>query len=405
MTSMLSNAPMNQWQLEFNAAQPAEQPSAQRSDAPPVALGVQLIGLGTAGCKVTLQTVRESVRHGERLAAQYFEYPSPALPTIEAITAKGEMIPIEAKPFCPVGDLGERRDQARQHPLLERRYRLLLRGTSVYEDRRLALSGEGGGAIGGVVALDVDRNPERFCAFIADNLRWMLGVPAQDQGSTDLEEITQADIQRRQTINRPWVLVFVFGATGATGNALSQLLPYLFRLALKDMGLTNVQLWGVAMGPLAFKGLTPFVMANYRALMFSLDHMARHGQHREYINGLRVDMDLPPFDQLFLVDDPRLKTDDKGRVTEAAQEEFFARTARALRLLLTTNAWDVVSARAINVNGPQLDDKLRWMTALNAATAGVNRSALYQQAIAARQAHLLDGLARRLSARPMTNDE
>ena len=389
------------WQLEesnpHSDAQPNAQPNAQVELPPPVQ-GMQIAGLGTAGCKVAQLAERDMLAHGERPSVLHFDYPVPTMPPLPMKRPNGEVIDVPAEPFCRIGDVGDRRDRAKQYPLLARRYAKLLRGTPVFEDRKLALSGEGGGAIGAVSALDLDLNIESILAFIAEHHRWMLGVPATHARASDLERIAQVSLQREQTLNRPWVEVFVFGMTGATGNALSQLLPYLVRLVLKDMGLLNVQLWGIALGPQAFKGLTPFVMHNSRALLHSLDHMARHGQRREYINGLRVDMDLPPFDQLFIIDDPTLATDDKNRVTEAALDGFYRRAARTVRLLLTTNAWDVVSARTINAREREADgDRLRWMNVLNAATAAMDRPMIVDQAIQARQARLLETLAARLA--------
>ena len=84
---------------------------------------------------------------------------------------------------------------------------------------------------------------------------------------------------------------------------------------------------------------------------------------------------------------------------EKTLDQFFTRAGRAIGVLLGSNAWDTVAARAVNPDGMVIDDgKLRWLNTLSVATAGVNKPALIERAIHLKQAQLLQLMAKRLSA-------
>ena len=88
------------------------------------------------------------------------------------------------------------------------------------------------------------------------------------------------------------------------GNAGHYLLPHVLRHVLEELGIGNYELWGVLLGPKVFSGLTADTQFNSQALLHALEHQARFGQRREYINGLRIDRDVPAYDRVFLLDDP-----------------------------------------------------------------------------------------------------
>ena len=393
----------DQWSLAYPSDTPVEKPSEKPGLAlVPAVQGLQVFGCGTAGVRTAQQVQRELMeKAGQRLSVAYFDYPVPAANSIPVRSAPGKVEEIPAEPFCPVGEPKERRDQAKKHTLLRDRYSqlMLLRGIAVFEDRKLGMSGEGGAAIPSITALDIDLNIMRIYAFMQEQLRWLNGTSNLPGSLSDLAKIVEVIAQQEQRAHRQWIIVLVGGGTGATGNALLQLQPYLVRRILREMGISKYQIWGVVLGPNAFKGLTPFVQTNYQALMYSLDYMANHGLRHEFINGISIDMDQPPFDQVFLMDDNTLETNEAGRVTDAALDQFFTRAGRAIGVLLGSNAWDTVAARAVNPDGMVIDDgKLRWLNTLSVATAGVNKPALIERAIHLKQAQLLQLMAKRLSA-------
>ncbi len=391
------------WDLQFfsDAAVPASKPA--RNEMPAPLTGVQVIGAGTFGSRVAYELARQVREHeGQHMAAMYLDYPIPAMSELQVRTEPGKTELLPAEPFYPMGLTGDRRDRAKVHPLTRERYDQsnLFRGIAVYDDRKLGVSGEGGGAIPSVAALDIDLHITRLRAFLREHLRWMLGAPVNGQGR-DWDAVAGDAAARQQRGNQRWIIPVIAGGSGATGNALEQILPYLVRQTLREMEITNYQLWGVVLGPHAFRGLTPFVFTNYRALLYSLDHMAHHGLRRAFIDGMPLDIGEPPCDHLFLIDDNTLATDERGRVTEAALDDFARRSARAARALLRSNAWDVVAARAVNADDAAPDDgRLRWMTTLSVATAAVDRPALAALATASYQTRLLQALAQRLSQQP-----
>ncbi len=391
----------NVWALDYYSDSPVKRETKPDSALPPPTPGVHLIGLGTAGARVAQLTQRywlERTRQG--LATAYLDYPIPGISPIQVRFRSDKNEELRAEPFCAVGEPTDRRDRARQFELLRRRYSrdCILRGIAVYEDRKLGMSGEGGGAIPSVTALDIDLNIVRLYAFLQEQLRWLYGGH-ESESMSDLGGLIVDMAHQEQRKSRMWNIVLVGGGSGATGNALLQIMPWLVRRILREMGIANYRLSGVVLGPQAFKGLTPFIVTNYRALLYSLDHMAHHGLHREFINGMKIDMDLPPYDHVFLVDDNQLPGDASGRTTEVGLDDFYNRSARAIGVMLSSNAWETVLARAVNADAPAgaVDDgRLRWLTTMSVATAGVNKPALLERAMRLKQAKLLTSLADRL---------
>ncbi|MCL5994568.1 MAG: hypothetical protein M1546_00745, partial [Chloroflexi bacterium] len=175
------------WQLEFYTDTPAKRAEPVKAELPPVAPGIQAIGAGTFGAKVAQEVTRQVLEHdGEGLSTFYIDYPIPAMGEVGVRLAPGKIELLRPEPFCPVGETGDRRDRAKQYPLTLKRYsqQNLLRGIAVYDDRKLGVSGEGGGAIPGVTALDLDLNIVRVKAFLRENLRWMLGINMGEGGAS-----------------------------------------------------------------------------------------------------------------------------------------------------------------------------------------------------------------------------
>lgn len=375
------------------SAQPA------RRSLPAPNPGALLIGLGTSGCGVVQRCVRDAARYGIGLRAAYIDYPQPPMRALP-VDMDDESPLVAGEPFCAVGEVGDRRDRARRFSLLDERYKAVLRGTPVWEDRRLQISGEGGGAIGGVTALDVDLGHERIRAFLNTQLQPLLGIEGGEDAGSDFLRIAGGDVRREQAVRRSTQIVFVFGASGATGNALSQLVPYFVRDLLRERDFTRVRLIGMALGPLAYRGFTPFTAWNYRASLASLEHMTRGGQHRQYL-GRRIDIDAPPYDDLLLFDDGALKTDERGRATEESLSGFHARAARLLRVLLSSDVLERVGADDINHHqrrgGEAAAAGMRWLKAVDIASAAADRDLLRQHATFELQARLLFAMAERMA--------
>jgi hypothetical protein len=390
------------WQIGMAGADndpPAD--AGENAAAPPLPDSNTLaLGFGTSGCAVVQNAAAYAARANRGLATGYFDYAQPPMTALETRAVSGN-IRIDPAPFCAIGDIGQRRDRIKAYPLLRERYDRLLRGTPVAEDRRLQLAGEGGGAIGPVTALDVDLKHEAIRAALNDMLRPLRGLaPAGAPSGSDFHTIAASELRQKQAASRASRIVCVFGATGATGNALSQLLPYFIRDWLREHGMMQTRLIGLAMGPHAYKNLTPYVMHNYRALMLSLEHMHKHGQRRDYV-GYQVDIALPPYDDVLLFDDATLETDERGRVTEAALGGFHDRAARLLHLLLSSNVLERNGARDVNLHqrrdASATSGPLRWLTNVNLACATVDRQTMIEQATLSLGAALLRNVAARLA--------
>lgn len=391
------------WELGYFAEQAARPAEHAGGNLPPAVTGLQVFGVGTFGAKTTQRVAREIVEQdGELPLAAYIEYPEPKMNDIPVTVAAGKVEELPAAPFYPVGLQGDRRDVAKQYPLLRKRYARdnLLRGIAVWDDRKLGVSGKGGGAIPSVTRMDIDLRISPLMTFLQDTLYKMLGESASGTPGTDLEHVIGEAALQEDHAHEHWIIPVIGGGAGATGNALLQILPYLVRYILrgKGIGAAQYQLIAFVHGPNAFKGLTPYVFTNYRALLHSLDYMTRNGLHTDFINGLKLDMDVPPYDQVFLLDDNTLPIDENGRVTEAGLDEFAERSARAIAVLLGSNALETIAARNVNPDTEGQDDgKLRWLSTLSIGTAAVDKRTLMEQVTYEKQAQLLDDLAGRLA--------
>jgi hypothetical protein len=158
-------------------------------------------------------------------------------------------------------------------------------------------------------------------------------------------------------------------------------------------------LTGVVLGPRAFTGLTPNVTYNYHALIQALAFLAQHGQQRRYINGLTIDTETPPYNQVILFDDP-LSPREGTAVTERELNAFIARAALSLHLWLNTQAAQVIAShtanpRAENVDG-HTDNRVRMFGTLNAAIAGVDKDGLIEIVALKKQAQVMQSLLARL---------
>jgi hypothetical protein len=161
------------------------------------------------------------------------------------------------------------------------------------------------------------------------------------------------------------------------GNAAHQLLPGLIRLVLAEQGITTYQLWGVLLGPKAFSGLTPFVRHNYRAVLEALEYMSRAGLQRRYRDEIDVSLQQPPYDRVFLLDDPTLPGAGT-RVTEAELEGFFNQAALSLSLLLRGTVWDTIASHLANDDGvPRDDGRLRYLHTVRGVLAGADRRQIH----------------------------
>ncbi len=187
--------------------------------------------------------------------------------------------------------------------MLEQRYRRLLRGLSVFETYPRAGTGGHGHPI--IAALDLDLNIDLVVGWLRRALRTLRAEPTPTPGQSDLRRLLDHQ-RRRSEAPREKRIVVIGGGPSSMGNAAHQILPYLIRWLLAELGITAYELWGVVLGPRAFTGLTPFVRQNYRALLEALDHVSRHGLQRTFLNDIEITLRQPPYDRVFLMDDPAL---------------------------------------------------------------------------------------------------
>lgn len=391
--------------LELRRANPRAQiPRAEPvKKRPPKKRGVIVIALGNSGEEVALRMQMLAWRDGYDMPVLYLNNDLKAPNPIALRAREQEILTVTAEERLVIGGEGNTRDQIRDYPLLVERYERngLLRNIPVYQT--FNRGGRGGHAMPVITSMDIDLNIDSLMNFLRQGLAWQRdGSTGAGRGDSrtrsDLERILKERARKQQLAAEVWTIVLIGGASGSCGNASLQLLPYLVRHLQQDLQVRNYELWGVLLGPKAFTGLTGETLHNFHALVRSLDWMSKFGQRRKYINDLFINTAAPPYERVFVLDDPMLPR-EKNAVTEAEQHAFFQRAAISLHLLLNTHAWDeLAGVEANRPLQPQANDsRLRLYNTINGALAGVDREALIELAGLAKQEALLNGLTKQLT--------
>lgn len=350
---------------------------------PPADLDIFVLGVGNSGESAALRSQALGYTDGTFFMAAGLNNDRLAPRPVTVRRTDGTNGPLELTERL-VLDGENPRERIRDFPLLERRYEYLLRGIPVFETYPRAGAGGHGHPV--VSALDIDLQIDAVLALLRRSLRQLHETPAQAPGQSDLQRLVSRSRQRVEGMREKRIVV-IGGGCGAMGNAGHHLLPYLIRHVLAEQGIAAYELWGVVLGPCAFTKLTPFVRPNYYALIESIEHMSRHGQQRAYINDLEIAIQQPPYDRVFLLDDPTLPREGT-RVTEAEIESFLDQAALNLYLLLRGTIWQTVASHTANDDGvARADGRLCYLHTARSAMIGVDR------------AHLVDALSVELSAR------
>lgn len=358
---------------------------AERADRVQIPLDqdVLLVAAGNSGESLALRCQALGVGDGRLLGALGINNDRLAPRPISLRQPDGTMVTLDLiERLVLEGD--NPRDQLADYPLLKDRYERLLRGIPVFETHPRAGAGGHGHPV--ISALDLDLHSEAVWGFLHRGVRRLRTVPVAQSGQSEVQRLIWQSQQHQETAREKRIVV-LGGACGAMGNAAHHLLPYVIRTILAEQEITNYQLWGVILGPRAFTGLTPFVRHNYRALLESLEYMSRHGQQRSYLHDRTIALQQPPYDRVFLLDDPALPGEG-SRVSEAEMEGFLDRAALSLYLLLRGTVWQTLASHLANDDGVvRADGRLRYLHTVHGVLAGVDR------------AHLSDLLTTTLSRR------
>lgn len=399
----MSNLSVMRWELKRAGAKPSITKTEQVASHPPSRRGVLLIAMGNSAEEVALRLRALAWQDGFDVPMLFLNNDLHAPNPITVRLPNGESLPLTADDRFVIGGEANARDQIKEYPLLIDRYlgQNLLRGISVFET--YPRGGHGGHSLPIISAMDLDLHCAPVYAFLRKGLAWLReGNTAQSVSvRSDIERLIKLRTQMQRVAAEMWNIVIIGGGSGSCGNAGHQLLPYQVREILRELGIANFELTGVILGPRAFTGLTPNVAFNYQALLHSLEHLAQHGQHRRYINGLTIDSATPPYSQVILLDDPLLPREG-ATVTERELNAFFARAALGLHLWLNTQATEVIASHTANprvdrVDG-STDNRVRMFGTINAAVAGTDKEGLGQIATLKKQEQLLNSLLMRLDA-------
>ncbi len=360
---------LNSHQLQRYVPQsraPAQQPALER---PPADLDILLIGAGNSAEALALRC--QALGYSDHVWFNAVGLNNDQLAPRPLLVRRpdGADMPIELTERL-VLDGASPRDQLADHPLLERRYARLLRGIPVFETYPRAGAGGHGHPV--ISALDIDLEIDRVLALLRQALRRLHAPVATAAGLSELQQLV-AQQRRQAEVARAKRIIVIGGGCGAMGNAAHQLIPYLLRWLLAEQRI-NAELWGVVLGPRAFTGLTPFVRQNYRALLDALEYLNRHGQRRAYINDFEIALQQPPYDRVFLLDDPSLPGTGTA-VTEPELEGFLDQAALDLYLLLRGTVWQTIASHTANDDGVvRADGRLRYLHTARGAVVQADRA-------------------------------
>lgn len=349
----------------------AHTPQTNETEQPPLNTDVLLLGAGNSGETVALRTQALSYTDGATCLAGGINNDrlAPRPLTVRQPDGRTGTLELEQRLVLD-GDYP--RDQLQDYPLLVERYATLLRGIPVFETYPKA--GAGGHGYPVISALDIDLHTREVLALLRRLIRGMHTPPMAQPGQSDVQRLVHHRQQQQDETSRDKYILVIGGAAGAMGNAAHHLLPGLIRLVLAEQGITSYHLWGVLLGPNAFSGLTPFVRHNYRALLEGLEHLSRIGQQRRYLHEVTVSLQQPPYDRVFVLDDPLLPSSG-ARVTEAELESFFNQAALSLSLLLRGTVWSTIASHSANDDGVLRDDgRLRYLHTVRSVLAGADQA-------------------------------
>lgn len=395
----MSDFTFARWELRRAGARQV-QPTVEPTKRPPTRRGLFVIACGNSGEEVALRLQELAWRDGFDIPTIYLNNDTKLPNAIPVRFADGEIHWLRAETRLVVGGDGNTRDEIQDHPLLVQRYspHTLLRNIAVYTT--FNRGGRGGHAMPVISAMDLDLRIDDVYGFLRKGLSWLRdgatrGEPA---ARSDYERIIRERTRKHQVTAQSWIVAVIGGASGSFGNASHQILPYLAREILTELGIKAYELWGILLGPKAFTGLTDETQNNYFALLTSLDYLARHGFQRQFINGMNIRTATPPYDRIFLLDDwqlPRAQT----YVTESELNAFLQRAAVSAHLLMSTEAWEVIASHHANPareRGAQPDGRLRMWNSANGALAGADSEALAELVALTHQTQLLEALAAQL---------
>jgi hypothetical protein len=361
---------------------------------PPTDLDVLLLGVGNSGEAVTLRCQALSYSDGSCFTAVGLNNDRLGPRPVLVRRSDGTHVPLELSERL-VLDGDYPRDRLHDDPLLARRYQHLLRGVPVFETYPRA--GAGGHGHPAISALDIDLQIDTVLGLLRRALRQLQDTPASAPGQSALQRLVGPRRQRQEVIREKRIIV-IGGGCGAMGNAAHPLLPYLIRQILIEQGLNDYQLWGVILGPRAFSGLTPFVRQNYRALLEQIEHLSRNGQRRAYRNDLEIALQQPPYDRVWLFDDPALPGEGV-RVTEAELETFLDRAALSLYLVLRDSIWQTIASHTANDDGVvRADGCLRYLSTFHGVLVGVDRTQLAELLTAGLSVRVLEQFIQRFDS-------
>lgn len=395
----MSDFSIARWELRRAGARQVQQ-TVEPTKRPPTRRGLFLIACGNSGEEVAMRMLELAWRDGFDIPTLFLNNDAKLPNAVAVRLADGETHWLRAENRLVVGNDGNTRDQIQDYPMLVQRYspHTLLRNIPVYST--FNKGGRGGHAMPVISAMDLDLHIDEVYGFMRKGLNWLRdgatrGEPA---ARSDYERIIRERTRKSQVTAQSWIVAVIGGASGSFGNASHQIVPYLAREILNELGIKSYELWGLLLGPKAFTGLTDETQRNYFALLTSLDYLARHGFHRQFINGMNIRTASPPYDRLFLLDDaqlPRAQT----YVTESELNAFFQHAAVSAHLLLSTEAWEVIASHHANPTGErgaQPDGRLRMWNSVNGALAGADSDALAELVALTHQTQLLDALAAQL---------
>ena len=363
------------------------------------------ICLGTSATEVGLYCQCIAAQEGSRLAIASIDNDTNVPAPVKVRGQDGTLLTVSVETPFIMGAGQDEPDieEAMAHPVLKKRYEMLLRGIPLQDLK----AGRGGRSFSAVSALHYDVYYAKWRSYLYDKLRMLqLRSPRSTEIQDSAARIRDVLEARRAIANaEPPTINVIAGAAGSTGNAGAQITPYPIRDMLRhSLGIHNFNLRLFLIGPNALGNLTRNGTHNVVSLYDSLSHMNVHGFYRQYVKNSDIDTlefhGTAPYDRVFIIDDATLEQKDNKPTTEALTK-FKAHAATLIMMFDNSTAnkeFESYAAANQTPDGRMPGSEGRWLCGLRGSLLGVDSASVHEMMKHSMQSILLSEVESCLSS-------
>jgi len=258
----------------------------------------------------------------------------------------GDTVTCRPDQFLAVGS-DNPREVLKQSDRLVRRYvdGGLLRGIPVFQVYPRAGRGAAGHPVIG--AIDLDLSAAQVYTTLLSFLRQAVRPGPIGPALTLYERVAQGGAALQPVAARPTTVWIIGGGSGAMGPSGHLLLPGLVRYILtRILHQPEPYQVGAVVGPELYTGYHQRILSNWWATLQQLAYQSHEGLHWAWDNDVTVDLEMPPYDRVVLLDgEPRL---DGKPHTETDLHTWAQQMARGLFVAMASDTFDRIEALTVH---------------------------------------------------------